>query len=195
METITATAALDLLSRHRLPRLDANARACHLLNWWGIDHDDLEFATLSPDLQQQILTQPEPPEDVLDPRYDELLLIALRAQYRGVSHLYLMRCLHEAGLGDYSVDPQIELLEVCPCCGFQTLSARGQYEICDLCHWEDDGSDTPNALSGPNHKSLDQAREQFARTMSDLPLDKWPRAAPITGRPKTGDPQDGSPTT
>ena len=30
--------------------------------------------------------------------------------------------------------------------------------------------------SGPNHKTLGQAREQFTRDMNHLPLDKWPRA-------------------
>lgn len=190
MEELTATEAIDRLSTYNLPRLGPAARASYLLNWWGIDSDDLEFAALSPTLQQQILSKPEPPEDVLNPRYDELLLIALRAEYRGVTHLYLMRCLHEAGLGDYSVNPEIERLEACPCCGYRTLSARGEYEICDLCHWEDDGSDTPDALSGPNHRSLVQAREQFARTMSHLPLDKWPHAKLITWRLTTEDPQD-----
>ncbi|APC20072.1 CPCC family cysteine-rich protein [Pseudomonas protegens] len=174
MEKLTANAAIDLLSRHRLPGLDAAARFSHLLNWWGIDSDDLEFAALAPSLQQQILTQPEPPQEVQDPRYDALLLIALRAEYRGVTHLYLRRCLREAGLGDYTVSANIECLEACPCCGYRTLSARGDYQICDLCHWEDDGSQALDVLSGPNHKTLGQAREHFAQQQGRLPLDKWP---------------------
>ncbi len=174
MEKLTANAAIDLLSRHRLPGLDAAARFSHLLNWWGIDSDDLEFAALAPSLQQQILTQPEPPQEVQDPRYDALLLIALRAEYRGVPHLYLRRCLREAGLGDYTVSANIECLEACPCCGYRTLSARGDYQICDLCHWEDDGSQALDVLSGPNHKTLGQAREHFAQQQGRLPLDKWP---------------------
>lgn len=174
MEKLTANAAIDLLSRHRLTGLDAAARFSHLLNWWGIDRDNLEFAALAPSLQQQILTQPEPPQEVQDPRYDALLLIALRAEYRGVTHLYLRRCLREAGLGDYTVSANIECLEACPCCGYRTLSARGDYQICDLCHWEDDGSQALDVLSGPNHKTLGQAREHFAQQQGRLPLDKWP---------------------
>ncbi|URN89237.1 MAG: hypothetical protein NAG77_31240 [Pseudomonas protegens] len=174
MEKLTANAAIDLLSRHRLPGLDAAARFSHLLNWWGIDSDDLDFAALAPSLQQQILTQPEPPQEVQDPRYDALLLIALRAEYRGVTHLYLRRCLREAGLGDYTVSANIECLEACPCCGYRTLSARGEYQICDLCHWEDDGSQALDVLSGPNHQTLGQAREHFAQQQGRLPLDKWP---------------------
>lgn len=174
MKTLTATAAIDLLSQQRLPGLDAAARFSHLLNWWGIDSDDLEFATLAPSLQQQILTQPEPPQEVQDPRYDALLLIALRAEYRGVTHRYLRSCLREAGLGDYAVSANIECLEACPCCGYRTLSERGAYEICGLCHWEDDGSQALDVLSGPNHKTLGQAREHFAQQQGRLPLDKWP---------------------
>ncbi|QEN45768.1 CPCC family cysteine-rich protein [Pseudomonas protegens] len=174
MEKLTANAAIDLLSRHRLPGLDAAARFSHLLNWWGIDRDNLEFAALAPSLQQQILTQPEPPQEVQDPHYDALLLIALRAEYRGVTHLYLRRCLREAGLGDYTVSANIECLEACPCCGYRTLSARGDYQICDLCHWEDDGSQALDVLSGPNHQTLGQAREHFAQQQGRLPLDKWP---------------------
>lgn len=174
MKRLTATAAIDLLSRQRLPGLDPAARSSHLLNWWGIDSDDLEFAALSPSLQQQIRAQPEPPEEVQDPRYDALLLIALRAEYRGVTHGYLRRCLREAGLGDYAVSADTEYLEACPCCGYRTLSARGEYQICDLCHWEDDGSQALDVLSGPNHKTLGQAREHFAQQQGRLPLDKWP---------------------
>ncbi|MGR4040570.1 CPCC family cysteine-rich protein [Pseudomonas sp. JDS08PS003] len=174
MEKLTANAAIDLLSTHRLPGLDVAARACHLLNWWGMDCDDLEFATLPPGLQQQLISQPEPPDDTQDPLYDALLLIALRAEYRGVTHLYLRRCLREAGLGDFAVGANIECLEACPCCGYRTLSARGEYEICGLCHWEDDGSEALDVLSGPNHKTLGQAREHFAQQQSRLPLDKWP---------------------
>jgi hypothetical protein len=45
------------------------------------------------------------------------------------------------------------------------LSERGGYDICDLCNWEDDGQDDPNAdevWGGPNGAySLAQARLNF----------------------------------
>jgi hypothetical protein len=59
---------------------------------------------------------------------------------------------------------------VCDCCGYRTLLNPGYYEICDVCGWEDDRNDTsrrrqgPDALSGPNHISLSQARANFARS-------------------------------
>ena len=33
----------------------------------------------------------------------------------------------------------------CPCCGCGTLAARGAYEICPVCYWEDDGQDDNDA--------------------------------------------------
>jgi hypothetical protein len=45
------------------------------------------------------------------------------------------------------------------------LGARGEYEICRICWWEDDGQDDPHAdvfRGGPNHGyTLAQARENF----------------------------------
>ena len=34
---------------------------------------------------------------------------------------------------------------VCPACGYPTLSQRGRFDNCPLCHWEDDGHDDPQA--------------------------------------------------
>jgi hypothetical protein len=53
----------------------------------------------------------------------------------------------------------------CPCCGHLTLAERGDYEICPVCFWEDDGQDEVDALvvrGGANGMlSLTQARANF----------------------------------
>lgn len=53
----------------------------------------------------------------------------------------------------------------CPCCGFFTLPARGQYELCPVCFWEDDGQDDHDAdevRGGPNGGlSLTEARSNY----------------------------------
>ena len=48
----------------------------------------------------------------------------------------------------------------CPCCGTKTISEPGQYEICDVCNWEDDPvqSADPDYAGGANHVSLNEAR-------------------------------------
>jgi hypothetical protein len=54
----------------------------------------------------------------------------------------------------------------CPCCGYLTLDTRGNYEICNVCFWEDDGQDDHDAdvvRGGPNGPlSLTQARLNYA---------------------------------
>ena len=54
----------------------------------------------------------------------------------------------------------------CPVCGYPTLGVRGDYEICNICWWEDDGQDDADAevaRGGPNGSlSLKEARENFA---------------------------------
>lgn len=44
----------------------------------------------------------------------------------------------------------------CPGCGYPTLSGRGDYEICVVCNWEDDGQDdkTANEIWGGPNKGL-----------------------------------------
>ena len=53
----------------------------------------------------------------------------------------------------------------CPCCRYKTLNGRGNYQICPICFWEDDGQDDQDAdlvRGGPNYEwSLTAAREYF----------------------------------
>jgi len=55
----------------------------------------------------------------------------------------------------------------CPCCGYPTLDAGADYEICELCNWEDDGQsddDADEVRGGPNADySLTEARRNFAQ--------------------------------
>lgn len=57
--------------------------------------------------------------------------------------------------------------EMCPCCGYFTLDGRANYDICELCNWEDDGQDEDCAdeiRGGPNSDySLTEARANFAK--------------------------------
>lgn len=63
-------------------------------------------------------------------------------------------------------DSKIErkVMYACPCCRFLTLPYRGQYDICPVCFWEDEGvlnDANPDDTSGPNHISLNEARKNF----------------------------------
>jgi len=53
----------------------------------------------------------------------------------------------------------------CPCCDYFTLDGRAGFEVCPVCYWEDDGQDLDrlDVVSGPNHITLRQGRENFVR--------------------------------
>ena len=48
----------------------------------------------------------------------------------------------------------------CPCCGNKTLEDHGEFDICNICLWEDDPlqREDPNDAMGANKISLNQAR-------------------------------------
>lgn len=51
----------------------------------------------------------------------------------------------------------------CPCCGYRTLVRPRNWELCDLCFWEDDPlqSYNPDFASGTNEKSLRDYQSDF----------------------------------
>ena len=53
----------------------------------------------------------------------------------------------------------------CPCCGEESLSEIGNYEICRVCGWEDDPvqREDPNYAGGANSLSLNEARNALSQ--------------------------------
>ncbi len=123
-------------------------------------------------------------EDVLDPRVDPLLCLALRGEYAGVRNSYLSTCLTEMGRPGEDVRGARETLVACPCCGYLTLEGIG-WEICPACFWEDDGLDDPETRSGANHMTLREAQrnfrefgaveERFRSSVVPDPAERYPR--------------------
>jgi anaerobic ribonucleoside-triphosphate reductase len=52
----------------------------------------------------------------------------------------------------------------CPCCGSEVLAALGEYEVCEVCGWEDDPvqSADPSYSGGANKESLNQAKARWS---------------------------------
>ena len=50
----------------------------------------------------------------------------------------------------------------CLCCGFKTLKGIG-WEICVVCYWQDDGVSELDKISGANHMSLFEAKENLKK--------------------------------
>jgi hypothetical protein len=94
-----------------------------------------------------------------DPTSDPAVLAARQAWWEH----YVKRMEYETVLAPPERGPYR-----CPCCHQLTLKARGRFEICPVCWWEDDGQDDRHADElwyGPNRSlSLTDARRNFALT-------------------------------
>lgn len=176
MKKINRVEAIKAICDKILPTLNLNERESIILDWWGIDEEDNEFSRLSAQLKCQILENDELPEDCENRKYDELILVALSSEYKGVNNNYIAESLDTMGLGSFRVEGEVEKLEVCPCCNYRTLESIGNYDICGLCNWEDNGINDDEKYSGPNHMTLGEARKNFLRDIEKLPSDKWVKA-------------------
>ncbi len=136
-------------------------RASLLLDWWSIDSNDAEFSLLPEPLQKEIETTDEPGGDLMAKRYIPLLAEALRSRLAGVTTHWLSSRVSMLKGRHVEVEGTNELLEPCPCCRYKTLPGRGDYDICRVCFWEDDGIDDVDRHSAPNHMSLMEARANF----------------------------------
>lgn len=154
-EAIARLAAADCAG------LSVQQRADLLLGWWCIDETNPGFAGLPPELRAE-LARTEEPERAGRPLFDPLLRLALGERYVGTRNGFLRASLHASGIDD-RVTGEVEALLACPCCGYRTLGERGGYEVCRACFWEDDGTEEPTRPSGPNHRTLREGRENFAR--------------------------------
>lgn len=128
--------------------------------------EDPKWAMLPLDLRREF----EEADEITNPsddRYDPVLMIWLESTFEGATNEYLAKLLREATADAVSVHGTQPEMTPCPCCGLCTLSGRGDYEICRVCWWEDDGQDNERAdtvMGGPNyHLSLTQGRVNYLR--------------------------------
>lgn len=51
----------------------------------------------------------------------------------------------------------------CPCCGYNTLTSKGHYDLCEVCFWEDDPlqREDPKYDGGANEMCLNKAKENY----------------------------------
>ena len=98
-------------------------------------------------------------------RYDAVLRLSLANEYIGATNEFILKRLLDGGRDIGRIEGTPEELEPCPCCGRRTLGERGEYQICPVCWWEDDGQDNDTAdevWGGPNRDlSLSAARRNF----------------------------------
>ncbi len=94
--------------------------------------------------------------------YDSLILMACKASLRGIKNEWLYKELSAIDDRVRAVEGELESMAVCPCCQHYSLSQNGEYEICPVCFWEDDGSTKLHRYSDPNHMTLAEGQVNFA---------------------------------
>lgn len=155
--------AISLICEQEIEKLTKESREEILLNWWGIDDEDLTFSMLPETLQQEILESDEPVADVMNSRYNPLLMEALKHEFIGVKNEYLSEMLLKIRDENILVEGEPEILFACPCCQYKTLKEHGQYSVCPVCFWEDDGNNEPTRYSSPNKMTLAEGRARFKK--------------------------------
>jgi len=84
----------------------------------------------------------------------------------------------------------------CPCCGYRTLLERDRYELCPVCFWEDDPSESrkPGFALGANGVSLVEAQQMYLRLGATHPslVNKVRPPQPEEARPADWRPHEAS---
>lgn len=105
-------------------------------------------------------------EEELSSASDELGNFYLRRYLMGeleiVTNNYLEQSLNEAGYGVSIFDAE-PFLHACPVCDYETLEKKGEYCICPVCFWEDDGTTSAeqDRRSPANRMTLSEARANY----------------------------------
>lgn len=165
--TMERQRAIDTLARVELGILDP-VRRRELLEQVRTEYweDDPMWDLLSPDLQRVVRSETSGLPPARDAHWDDVILLPLRMGWARATSTYLVEKLQAAGHPVVAVtgDPKNPGV-ACPCCGRLTIDIRGDYDICLVCWWEDDGRDNEDAQagSGPNRVSLIVGRANFIR--------------------------------
>lgn len=141
--------AIEQYSKIKLLELSKSERAEQLEVMTLEDWSDSEGWNSLPKL---IRNEFEYGEEIKNPeleKYDPVLIIWIRYQLQSVTNEFLCEKLNI----DKIIGEPIKL-ESCPCCGYRTIGERGNYDICKVCWWEDDGQDNQHSekiMGGPNY--------------------------------------------
>ncbi|WP_448129983.1 CPCC family cysteine-rich protein [Stenotrophomonas rhizophila] len=139
MNEMQRAAALAALAEDRVSRLSDAAREDHLRA------DYVDAAT----------GEPLPYTGAHDPAAQRFLLRHFaEVVLAGVSNDFLQA--HVSGILGRPVTivgPEPDLA-ACPCCFHMTLPARGDYDICPVCGWEDGGDQPADTYSSVNRSTL-----------------------------------------
>ncbi|WP_278378636.1 CPCC family cysteine-rich protein [Chryseobacterium arthrosphaerae] len=92
---------------------------------------------------------------------EEEIFEFLRERYTGIKVSYIEEKIKMQYHLPINVNGVPEELFPCACCNYKTIKEKGNYEICKVCFWEDDGNDDNSKYSHVNHMTLKEAKDNF----------------------------------
>lgn len=184
--SLSRSAAIEILARHEISSEDNRADTLeHLHSNFGWNGDlslqityswDETLKAHTPDAEPNIVFQKVVSGglsdvfisgefgDLSDAKYDEILLEYTKDDFRLWDNDQLLEALDAIGHKTHRLTDTLKLY-ACPCCGANSLTERGAWDICPVCWWEDDGTENDEAslyFSGPNNGlQLTAARINF----------------------------------
>ncbi|MCS3533027.1 CPCC family cysteine-rich protein [Chryseobacterium sp. JUb7] len=92
---------------------------------------------------------------------EEELFEYIRDRYSGIKLSYIEEKIRNFYQLSINVSGAPKELFTCFCCNYKTILERGNYQICKVCFWEDDGGNDLSKYSHVNHMTLNEAKNNF----------------------------------
>ncbi len=155
--------AIKLIVQIEFDNMSTENREVMINNVWGVDENDDIFSLLSEDLKHEILMYDFPQSDLSLSKYDILLKYSIELSYRDYTNCELQCAIENMTGQRYDISGQEGKKHkyICPCCHNYTLDFSGEYDICYMCGWEDDGSNEDSEFSPVNHMTLGEAKRIY----------------------------------
>ena len=148
----------------KLAHLDIDLKELLINNNWGLSSDEVEECNFPTELKSELLNEYSPKHPITSDFYDPLIKSIFYAELNEYTNYELESEYYEL-IGRRVVVKGLKKtisLYKCPCCHNRTLDERGQYFICPICDWEDDGLDCDH-ISHCNGMRLSDAQKNFER--------------------------------
>lgn len=101
--------------------------------------------------------------DFNNEKYNDIIINYIKDSYKGVLNSYIECEVSKLFQKKIKVLGESESLYKCLCCNYHTLDLRGEYSICKVCYWEDDGTDDDEKFSSVNRLTLKEAKTNFSQ--------------------------------
>ncbi|MEI3790168.1 MULTISPECIES: CPCC family cysteine-rich protein [unclassified Chryseobacterium] len=112
----------------------------------------------------------------------EELFEYIKDRYIGIKLSYIEEKIKKLYQLSINVNGTPKELFTCPCCNYKTILEKGNYQICRVCFWEDDGGKDESKYSHVNHMTLKEAKDNF-KTKGTI-LEKFLKFVDSEGRLK-----------